>query len=540
MRSVGVLTVVLSTLVLAPAVAGSPAAAGPRVAGRASTGVRPGDDAQLVSLAAPAFSASRRRGFLDTHLAVRVRNFVGTALAVAVSDFVVSVRGDIFGVRAWDGGRGRTMIGPGRSRVFRLRFVLPRATTRQAALFYRLARAGPPGTAPLRGSLRLIQRNAPPVRTQPPSKVAAPTTQPTIKTFGARGGVGQPWGTAIDSAGNVWFAEPGCDFAPTCAANTAPGQIGELRSSSHTFALYRLPNVSGNQPIFLAFDGSGMLWFTTPNNSMIGEFNPSAGQFLGQWPVSAGTGPWDLTFAAGKIWYTEHLVSAVGSFDPSAHTHQDLQTPTANTNPYGIAANGGLIWFTENNSNVDRIAVLNTANRAISEYAIQLPLDGHTPHLVTIDAHGNPWWTEGFSDAIATLNPAAATPGQCVVTFGNCNGIRRFEAPAPASCSGFGTHTSGIAFEGSSGLVWFDNSLTAQIGSFNPSNNTFAMSSLSDCSAHPHDGLILDGAGNVWFNEEFENAIGGLIAPASSRPPRRRGRTSHGSSKGRNSSTSTR
>jgi streptogramin lyase len=231
----------------------------------------------------------------------------------------------------------------------------------------------------------------------------------------------------------------------------------------------------------------------------------------------------------------------VGSFDPSTHTHLDFQTPSANTNPYGIAAKGGLVWFTENNSNVDRIAVLSTAsNKAISEYPIELPLTGHTPHMVTIDEHGHPWWTEGFSSAIATLNPAAATPGQCGVTSGNCNGIRRFEAPAPPSCSRFGTHMSGIAFEGSSGLVWFDNSLTAQVGSFNPSNNAFAITSLSNCAAHPHDGLNLDGAGNVWFDEEFENAIGELIAPASSRPLRRKSTSTHRSSRLRHSSTATR
>jgi streptogramin lyase len=43
--------------------------------------------------------------------------------------------------------------------------------------------------------------------------------------------------------------------------------------------------------VHVAFDGSGNLWFTTPNNSMIGEFSPSAGKFVGQWPVTAGSGP---------------------------------------------------------------------------------------------------------------------------------------------------------------------------------------------------------------------------------------------------------
>jgi streptogramin lyase len=247
---------------------------------------------------------------------------------------------------------------------------------------------------------------------------------------------------------------------------------------------------------------------------MIGEFNPSTGHFVGQWPVTPGTGPWDLTFAGGKLWYTEHLASAVGSFDPSTHAYRDFQTPTANSNPYGIAADGGLIWFTENNSSVDRIGVLDTArNNAISEYPIVLPVSG-TPHLLAIGAGGKPWWTEGWSNTIATLDPATAKPGQCGTTSGTCNGIQRFRAPAPTTCSTSGSHTSGIAFQGSAQLVWFDNSLTAQVASFSPASAAFAMNTLSNCGAHPHDGLTLDAQGNVWFDEEFANAIGELIPPA--------------------------
>src|SRR5207245_197091 len=110
--------------------------------------------------------------------------------------------------------------------------------------------------------------------------------------------------------------------------------------------------------IFVALDSAGNVWFTTPNNSMIGEFKPSTWKLVGQWSVSAGSGPWDLTVANGKIWYTEHLVSAVGEFDPSTHVYTDVATLSANTNPYGIAASGSLVWFTENNSNVARIGSL--------------------------------------------------------------------------------------------------------------------------------------------------------------------------------------
>jgi streptogramin lyase len=394
-------------------------------------------------------------------------------------------------------------IAPGHFGVVGLAFVLPRAARGRASLFYRPADSAGSGSIPL-------GRRA----TATPRALSSATT---LNTFWATAGVGDPWGTAVDGSGNVWFAEPGCDFAPTCSASARPGQIGVLKAASHTIAFYTLPNIPGNQPIFLAFDQSGKLWFTTPNNSMIGEFNPSTGQFVGQWPVTSGTGPWDLTFVGDQIWYTEHLVSAVGSFDTSTHAYRDFQTPTANSNPYGIAADGGLIWFTENNSSVDRIASLDTRNNAISEYPIVKPVSG-TPHEVAIDRAGHPWWTEGWSNTVATLNPGVATPGQCGTTSGPCTGIQRFKAPAPTTCSTSGSHTSGIAFQGGSGLVWFDNSLTAQVGSLNPSGNAFAMTSLSSCGAHPHDGLSLDAAGNVWFDEEFANAIGEQVAPAPSTP----------------------
>ncbi|MEA2315473.1 MAG: virginiamycin lyase, partial [Solirubrobacteraceae bacterium] len=503
----------------------------------------------LLAVAAAPASATRAQGFAGTQLEVTVHNKGRKPLPVSASDFIASAQGDIFAAQAWNGGHRAVDLRPGQSRAFRVSFALPSAARKEATLSFRPGASGVTARVPLNRPTHPKQRSPSRSKTrsnlntpfaepladwfsattassrQPlamtASVAASSPSEPTINTFSAGGGVGEPWGTAIDGAGNVWFAEPGCDFAPTCSSNTAPGQIGEFKASTHTMVFYLLPNISGNQPIFLAFDGSGNLWFTTPDNSMIGEFNPSTGQFVGQWPVTSGSGPWDLTFAGGKLWYTEHLVSAIGSFNPSTHAHEDFQTPTANSNPYGIAANGGLIWFTENNSSVDRIAALDTThNNTISEYPITLPTSNSTPHLVAIDSRGNPWWTEGWSNTIATLNTAAATPGQCGVTSGTCNGIQRFAAPPPTTCTGSGTHASGIAIQASSGTVWFDNSLTAQVGSFSPLTDTFAMTSLSNCGAHPHDGLNLDGGGNVWFDEEFANALGELVPPPPPTPSR--------------------
>jgi len=451
-----------------------------------------------ISVAAPPISAAAADDLASTELTVTLTNTSPTSFAVSPSDFALSAQGDMFGVQGWNAGPSPVTIMPRHSDEFRLTFRAPSAAVEQAALVYRPGGERISGVVPLARSPRI-------------PRATPSTAPPAIDTFPLLQGVGDPWGLALDKSGDIWFAEPGCDFAPTCPAGTPPGQIGELKAFSHVVVFYTLPNIPGNQPIFLAFDRSGDLWFTTPNNSKIGEFRPSAGKFIGQWAVTAGSGPWDLTFSNRTIWYTEHLVSAVGTFSPSTHRHRDYPTPSANSNPYGIAAEHGLIWFTENNSTVDRVAVFNTHKRrhAISEYQIVRPLSG-TPHMIAIGPRGHPWWTEGFSNTIATLDPDSAKPGRCRTRSGTCKGVHRFPLTPATGCSTNGAHASGIAIQRSRDLVWLDNSLTAQVGSFDPRSHTFDLDTLSDCDDHPHDGLTLDSADKVWFDEEFGSAIGEL------------------------------
>ena len=281
-----------------------------------------------VSIAAREVTATSGRGPVSARLAVRLRNLGRRSLTVAASEFTVSAQGDVFGGATWHGRRPRARIHPGRSRVVRLRFVLPPAAMKQAILVYRPARTHAFAGIPLARS----------------SGAASPSpTQPNgIDTFPTVGGAGMPWGIAVDRAGNVWFAEPGCDFAPTCPAGARAGQIGEIKASSGAMVFFPLPDIPGNQPVFLAFDGSGNLWFTTPGNSRIGEFDPSTGRYVGQWPVTDGSGPWDPTFANGQVWYTEHYGSAVGTFDIATHTptatsrpRRRTRSPTASRPPAG-------------------------------------------------------------------------------------------------------------------------------------------------------------------------------------------------------------
>jgi streptogramin lyase len=464
-----------------------------------ATVILPGE---TLRISTPVITLATAPASAQVHITVTAINTGKRPFILRPGDFMLAAEGDIFGQIGAQPASLTGAVLPGTARSGRLTFLVPVAALPDAFFAYQAERRNVAARIPLSWlSMAVSRANATPLA--------------TITEYPLNGGVGDPWGTAIDASGDIWFAEPGCDFAPTCSSSAPPGQIGELLAGSHALRFYTLPDITGNQPIFLAIDRSGNIWFTMPNNSMIGEFNPSTQQFVGQWPVTPGSGPWDLTFNKGMIWYTEHFVSSIGEFNPNNHTHRDFPTPSPNSNPYGIAANdpvnGDLIWFTENNSSVARIAVLDIArNYQIDEFPIraQLPSD-LTPHLLALDYRGFPWWTEGWVRAIGELNTKLAIPGQCGTSSGDCRGVTEYYLPPPpASCSS--SHVSGIAIQGKQ-LGWIDDSLSAQVGSFDPYSKQFTLYDLSNCNAHPHDGLNLDASFHVWWDEEFANALGELI-----------------------------
>lgn len=349
----------------------------------------------------------------------------------------------------------------------------------------------------------------------PPTPTQPDTSGAVIKRHCLNEGVGDPWGTAFDDAGTLWIAEPGCDFEPRCAPETRPGQIGQIASGSDSVRFYTLPNIPGNQPAFVQPDGAGRIWFTTPNNGMIGEFDPATGKFVGQWPVTSGSGPWALTFSHSFLWYTEYFASAIGRFDPASHTFIDLQTPSPDSHPYDIVAaeqvDPDRVWFTENNPSVARIGVVDPANgNAVWEIPIRAEAPPTlTPHMIAVDHLGGVWWTEGYERVIGHLEPKEAYVGSCGTASGSCVGIREFPLPA-ASGACPASHISGIAIDKQAPVVWFDDSLSSQLGSVNMLTGGVTVFPLQGCSAHAHDGLNIDAEDHIWWDEEFANAVGEL------------------------------
>jgi streptogramin lyase len=314
---------------------------------------------------------------------------------------------------------------------------------------------------------------------------------------------GNPWGTAFNSAGRVWVALPGCDPTPKCSASTPPGKLALFDPGTHTWTnTVSLPAGYG-QPLFVAVDPSGKVWFTMPVTNAIGRYDP-AKNTVAKWSVpTASGGPWGLAIdTSGKVWFTEHYVNKIGSFDPVAQRFQEIPTPASNSNPYGITVDGANnIWFTENTDSVALIGEYTTAG-VLNEYRIRNTSTagtGLTPHLITVDSSGNVWWSEGWVSAIGKLNVAAASPGTNA-------GVTEYHYTP--SCGGCGSHTSGIAAD-RNGQIWFDDSLQNTFASFPVGGGSFAF--YNSPGSHPHDGLNVDSQNRIWFDEEFANKLAEAI-----------------------------
>jgi virginiamycin B lyase len=309
-----------------------------------------------------------------------------------------------------------------------------------------------------------------------------------------------PWGTAFDSKGNVWVAIPDCNPNPDCTGTIGPARIEVFNpTTSSWIATYRLPAGYG-QPLFLAFDAQGKVWFPMFNTNALGMFNPATKVFQ-QWALPTPVaGPWDIAIDhKGFIWITEHYTNKIARFDPASHSFIEIATPATNSDPYGIAVDASNnIWFTENNAAVALIAEYTTGGQLL-EYKIRNTFKKTlTPHLITVDPHGNIWWTEGFVGSIGELKISLAVPG-------TNNGVTEYVYPR--LCVGCKIHTSGIGVD-SSGLIWFDDSLQNTFGSF-PDSGTgaFHMYNAPSAKSHPHDGLQVDSQDRIWFDEENANKL---------------------------------
>lgn len=323
-----------------------------------------------------------------------------------------------------------------------------------------------------------------------------------------------PWAVTIDKYGHVWVAEPGCDAEPNCLT-TFPSYIGEYSSSDKQLTNFLEPP-GFSSPTFLVMSSKGAIWFTEPTTNAIGRLIHSTPPTWRQWTVpTPNANPYDLVFDNnGNIWFTEYSANQIGFFNTSTKKFVENAIPTPSSQPYGITKDpSGNIWFTENTQQkIGSFTPTTSGTVAITEHVINNP-GGPMPHLMTADSAGNIWYSEGFSGDIGEFVPQTNTFTNINVSANLCPtptpGITPSPTPTvtPTPCPS--THISGIAVD-STGRIWFDDSLTARVGVYNPVSGEIKTLTLSNTNAHPHNGLAVDSKGNTWFAEVFGGPTGTL------------------------------
>jgi hypothetical protein len=137
-----------------------------------------------------------------------------------------------------------------------------------------------------------------------------------------------PWGTAFDSSGRVWVALPGCDLAPSCPTTTPPGKLALFDPTANNWTtIVSLPAGYG-QPLFVAVDQTGNVWFTMPVTNTIGMYDPVS-TTVTQWAVpTPSAGPWGIALDSKGTIYTSPTAQS--------HPHDGLTVDSQNR-----------VWFDE-------------------------------------------------------------------------------------------------------------------------------------------------------------------------------------------------
>lgn len=243
----------------------------------------------------------------------------------------------------------------------------------------------------------------------------------------------QPWGVALDAAGNVWFAE------------TAADQIGKLDPATGIVTEYGL--AEGAEPWGVAVS-NGVVWFTERGAGKIARLDPASGQ-VEEWALSAGAYPGGIAVSGDYVWFAETGANKLGMFQISKKVIREFYTippyeepliapedvvvnsggnpwltntggngialfrfstlqsfytlpaPTPDSEPYGIAVGGTTsVWFTERAGN--KVARFGPQN-AVVEY--KLPTPGSGPTDIVVDGDGCAWYAAPGSDRIGRVCP---------------------------------------------------------------------------------------------------------------------------------------
>ncbi|MGH2639535.1 MAG: virginiamycin B lyase family protein [Rhabdochlamydiaceae bacterium] len=261
----------------------------------------------------------------------------------------------------------------------------------------------------------------------------------------------EPLGIATDSLGNVWFAE------------NNQSAIVEYFPSNQTFITFHIPTNGPSMIWFMLFDDNGNLWFSNALQPFLWSFSPHSQRFANFSTGEQYIDPYGLAFdnKTQRIWFTSIYTDQIGYFQISGNTASLARL----------------------------INVTGSARTLASE-----PRFG--PSGIAIDSRGNIFASETFSGGIIEYS-------QDMQKF-----VDSWSLPA-------GSEPVGIALDNNRDRIWFSNHATSLIGYVDGQTGkvteyaTSLFSYLGENITLPY-WVQLSENGSVWFDEHVSNKIARL------------------------------
>ena len=318
---------------------------------------------------------------------------------------------------------------------------------------------------------------------------------------------GNPIGLAPDRDGNLWFTD---DATPAIGRyNIATGKItypqsGGLRPDSI--------------PRFIVADTNGAIWFTDAGATpAIGMINPKT-QTIVEYNLPPESVPWNPAYdpVHKVVWFTDQRqpTGAIGAFDPKTKAiteYTDGLIP--GSHPEGLVVDArGNVWFTDDNGPRPAIGVLDGATHVIHEYESGL-VAGSLPRGITIDPAGNVW----FADERTIDNSKRNAPGDGLIGMIRTTDPKHRIVEYAVAENGGNRHSIPEGLTWYRGYVWFtDDGATKAIGRIDPATGAITESSKNLLADSQPIGIVV--ANNVlWFTDRKRDApkIGRLTAKPS-------------------------
>jgi len=281
-----------------------------------------------------------------------------------------------------------------------------------------------------------------------PASFTPPISDPYVKELPLTQNNSEPLGIALDGFGNVWFAE------------NNPSAIVEYNPLTQNFTTFLIPSSGSSMIWFMLFDDRGILWFANALQPYLWSFSPLTHEFSNFSTGNPLVDPYALAYDAAtlQIWFTSIYTDQIGSFQ--------------------IAGNSATL--------VHLINVTGTARSGTFG-----PKFG--PSGITIDSQGNVYVSETFSAEIAEYS-------QSEQRF-----VNLWYLPV-------GSEPVGIALDSSNNRIWFTNHATSLFGYVDQNTGrvteyaTSLFSYLGNNITLPY-WIQLSTNGTVWFDEHVANKM---------------------------------